>query len=576
MALINGALQIGRSAILTSQAALAVTGNNIANAATASYTRQKVHLTPTQYAEVLPGKYTGTGVTIYDIRRQIDDALTGRIRNAVSDSASNLVQQQAMARVEAAFNELTDEDLSSRMNAFFGAWSSLQSQPQDNASRSVVLQSASSLTSFVTELRGELRNVQTDLDTQVRYQVSEADALARQIAGLNEDIVVAESGCAGSASALRDQRDESLKQLSELINVTSHEVEGGSVNVYIGSEPLIQYSDCRGLDYVEEEDINGNKLSKVVFSNNNDTARMDGGKIYGLITARDDQVGNIISDLDDWATGMIFEVNKLHSLGCGLDGLSSVTATYDVADADASLAEMDDTELPWQVSNGVFTVNVYDSNGLVVNSEQIKVDIGVNGSDTTLNTLAASLDAVDGIDAYVDGANILHIDASNSGGTFTFASPGDASATNVLAALGINTFFEGTTAADIQVNSDLTDSPRNIAAASAAGKAGNGDVAGAIAALATTGVSSFDGNSIADHFSSMVSEIATNTKRTQDNYSAADVVVQTLELERQSISGVSVDEEAMNIIIFQRAFQGAARYVSVINDMLDEIINLLD
>jgi flagellar hook-associated protein 1 FlgK len=289
---------------------LAVTGNNIANAATASYTRQKVQLAPTQYTEVIPGKYTGTGVTIYDIRRQIDDALTGRIRNAVSDSASNLVQQQAMARVEAAFNELTDEDLSSRMNAFFGAWSALQSQPQDNASRNVVLQSASSLTSFVKELRSELRSVQEDLDSQVRYQVSEADTLAKQIASLNQEVVSAEAGRAGSAAALRDQRDELLKQLSELINITSREVEGGSVTVYIGSEPLIQYSECRGLDYVEKEDVNGNKLSKVVFSDNNDTARMDGGKIYGLITARDDQVGNIISDLDDWTTGLIFEVNN--------------------------------------------------------------------------------------------------------------------------------------------------------------------------------------------------------------------------------------------------------------------------
>jgi len=483
-----------------------------------------------------------------------------------------------MARVEAAFNELTDEDLSSRMNAFFGAWSALQSQPQDNASRNVVLQTASSLTSFVKELRSELRNVQEDLDAQVRYQVSEADALARQIAELNEDVVVAEAGRAGSAAALRDQRDELLKQLSELINITSREVEGGSVTVYIGSEPLIQYSECRGLDYVEKEDVNGNKLSKVVFGDNNDNARMDGGKIYGLITARDDQVGNIISDLDDWTTGLIFEVNKLHSLGRGLDGFNSVTATYDVADADASLAEMNDTELPWQVSNGVFTVNVYDINGLVVSSEQIKVDIGMGSSDTTLNTLAASLDAVNGIDAYVDGANILHIDASDAdaGGTFTFAAPDSAdSATNVLAALGINTFFDGTTAADVQVKSDLVDSPRNIAAG-ATGLAGDGTVAGQISALATAGVSSFGGNSITDHFSSLVSDIATNTKRAQDNYSAADVVVQTLELERQSISGVSVDEEAMNIIIFQRAFQGAARYVGVIDEMLDEIINLLN
>ena len=106
MALINGALQIGRIAITASQVALTVTGNNMANAATPGYSRQEVYLAPTQYTEVIPGKYTGTGVALTEIRRQVDDALNGRIRTAVGDSASYLTQQQAMARVEATFNEL--------------------------------------------------------------------------------------------------------------------------------------------------------------------------------------------------------------------------------------------------------------------------------------------------------------------------------------------------------------------------------------------------------------------------------------------------------------------------------------
>ena len=78
MALINGSLQICRSAITASQAALAVTGNNMANAATPSYSRQQVHLSPTQYTEVVPGKYTGMGVVLDDIRRQVDEAFPAR------------------------------------------------------------------------------------------------------------------------------------------------------------------------------------------------------------------------------------------------------------------------------------------------------------------------------------------------------------------------------------------------------------------------------------------------------------------------------------------------------------------
>ena len=128
MVLINGALQIGRSAIAASQAALAVTGNNMANVATPGYSRQNVQLAPTQYTEIIPGKYTGTGVILQEVRRQIDDALNGRIRTAVGESASYLVQQQTMMRVEAAFNELTDQNLSTRLNSLFSSFSALQSQ----------------------------------------------------------------------------------------------------------------------------------------------------------------------------------------------------------------------------------------------------------------------------------------------------------------------------------------------------------------------------------------------------------------------------------------------------------------
>ena len=73
----------------------------------------------------------------------------------------------------------------------------------------------------------------------------------------------------------------------------------------------------------------------------------------------------------------------------------------------------------------------------------------------------------------------------------------------------------------------------------------------------------------------MVGTTASNSKTARDNYIAADVVLQTLETERQGISGVSIDEEALNMIVYQRAFQGAARYVGVIDEMLQEMIALV-
>ncbi len=575
MALINGALQIGRSAIAASQAALSVTGNNMANAATPGYSRQVVHLTPTQYTEVLPGKYTGTGVAVAEIHRQVDDALNGRIRTAVGDSASYLIQQQTMTRVEAAFNELTGQDLSSRLNSFFNAFSALQKQPQDMASRNVVLQEGDNLSSFMKDLRGQLSSMQDDLDSQVRLGVKEANSLADQIAQLNQQVVVAEAGRAGSAAALRDQRDELLKQLSGLVNIHTREMEGGAVTVFIGNDPLIQYGDNIGLTYKEDTDAKGDKLAQVVFTGNSQPVSLSSGKLHGLITARDDRVGAVLSNLDSWTSSLILEVNKLNSLGQGLDKFGSVTSDFAVEDADASLADTSATSLPWAVNNGVFGIQVYDANGKAVGApEMVHVKIGIDGNDSTLNTLAADINSRDNLNATVDGAGKLHISAEN-GYSFGFVAPADSkNTTNVMAALGINSFFAGKNASDIAVHNDLISNPR-LLAASSNGLPGNGEVAGKIAELSTKGVSSLQGISLPEKFSSMVGKIATQSKSVQDNYKASDVVVQSLSMERQSISGVSTDEEAMNMVMYQRSFQGAARYVSLIDQMLNDVMGLL-
>ena len=574
MALINGALQIGRSALAASQTALTVTGNNMANAATPSYSRQQVHLAPTQTNQVTPGQYAGTGVSVYDIRRQVDDALNGRIRTALGDSSSHFIQQQTMTRVETIFNELTDQDLSTRLNQFFESWSTLQTQPQNSAARNVVLQEGAGLANFIGQTRTDLAQVRSDLDSQVRFYVRQADNLITQVAGLNGQIVVAESGRAGSAAALRDQRDDLLRQLAELVNIRTAEVEGGSVNVFIGNDPAVQYTEARGLNYVEEEDANGAWTAQVTFGDNNQPISLTSGKIHGLITARDQQIGGVLTELDTWAKSVIYEVNRLHTRGRGLTGFSQVTAVNQVTDPTASLASLADTELPWAVDNGVFHINVIDSQSNS-KTETIQVEIGMDGTDTTLNDLAAAIDALDDLNASVDAAGTLTISAASAGVTFGFSAPENGQgATNVLAVLGINTFFSGENGTDIALRSDLVSNPSAVAA-SATGLAGDGSIAGQIADLAVTGVTSLNDSTIGEYFRGMIGQFAADSKAAQDNYAAADVVRATLESERQSISGVSMDEEAIHMITFQRAFQGASRYVSIIDQMLDEVINLI-
>src|SRR5689334_3307545 len=122
---LSGALNVGRSALAVHQAAIQVTGNNIANAGNADFTRQTAAVTPGRDQQISGGIFVGTGVNLSAVQRQIDDALQGRLRASFSDNESAAATQQWLGRVESVFNELGDDDLSTRMSKFFASWSNL-------------------------------------------------------------------------------------------------------------------------------------------------------------------------------------------------------------------------------------------------------------------------------------------------------------------------------------------------------------------------------------------------------------------------------------------------------------------
>src|SRR3569833_1273529 len=107
-----GALNIGRSALAVNQAALQVTGNNIANAGNPNYTRQVANVSTAGDQRVGPGVSLGMGIDLTSVQRQIDDALESRLRSSVSDDSAASTTKQWLDRVESVFNELGDQDLS--------------------------------------------------------------------------------------------------------------------------------------------------------------------------------------------------------------------------------------------------------------------------------------------------------------------------------------------------------------------------------------------------------------------------------------------------------------------------------
>ncbi|HET6249576.1 MAG TPA: flagellar hook-associated protein FlgK [Tepidisphaeraceae bacterium] len=559
-----GALNIGSSALAAQQAALSVTGNNIANAGNANYTRETATLTPGSDQQVQPGIFLGSGVDLTAVQRQVDESLNARLRGSNSDAQGATTNQNWLSQVESSFNALGTNNISTQMSTFFTGWSNLANNPQDSGLRQVVLQNGQSVANSLTSEQTQLTGIQTSLQAQIASTAQNADSLASQIATINGQIVTSAGGSAGSPNALLDQRDSLLTQLSTLVNITTVPQATGSVNVYVGSEPLVMNATSNGIA-VQQTSVNNEPVSTVVFKNNNAPLPLTSGQLSAMQNVQT-QVTGAINQVDDLAHNLIGAVNDIHASGQGTSGYSSVTATNAVTDPNVAL-NLAGAGLSFPATNGSFVVSVTNTTTGISTSTLVPVNLTGSATDTTLNSLAASLNAINGVSATINNGK-LTVASTSSGSTISFSQD----SSNMLAGLGINTFFTGTDASDIAVNQTLQADPTLLAAAKN-GDAGDNQTALAIAALNTQPLAS--GTSLQDQYQNTINTVAGQVATATTESQAAAAVQSTLTTQQQSLSGVSLDEESINMLTQQRAYQGAAMFITTLNNMMTSLLAMI-
>jgi flagellar hook-associated protein 1 FlgK len=306
----------------------------------------------------------------------------------------------------------------------------------------------------------------------------------------------------------------------------------------------------------------------VRFADNLQPVTLRGGQIAGLVASRDTDVMGHIDSLNSLTTAIINEVNKVHSGGQGLSGYSTITGAFDTDSANAVLS---DAGLSLTPRNGSFLLYVTNtqSGSSTRTPNTVAVDLDGIGADDTLTTLAAKIEAIDGVSAEVTSDNRLKVTADD-GGEITFGED----SSGALAALGINVFFTGSNSEDLSVNTILMNN-LDLLAASQTHEAGDGSNAGAIAGLGSTSLSDLNGQSILDYYNAIASGVAVRGATATAALNSSDAVVEALTAQRESLSGVSLDEEAISLMQFQRAFQAAARYTTVVNQLVDEVLSLV-
>ena len=464
---IFGVLNMGTKALTVQQKGIYITGNNISNVNTPGYSRQRLNVS-SDVSTVTGIGLMGSGVKANEIQRIYQRYLGTQINNETQSMGQWEAYKDSLERVEMVFNESGGYGLNQTMSEFWNAWQDLANNPSGSVERTVLAAKSEMLAASFTKNSEDLQQIQRDIDAYLEGAVDEIKRLSESLADLNQKIIQVETD-GHTANNYRDQRDLVLKELSELIDIDSFETDSGAITVSVGSGQVLvegpqiyelsTQPDANGHNDIVWTDKSGN--STVI------TGDISGGKIKGWLDARDVDISNSLTKLDDLAQNLMNEVNAFHAIGYGLDG---------------------------STGNDFFTGSP-TANGIRVNP--------LISNDINLIAAAEGFDTIPG-DKPGDSGNAINI-------------------------------------ANLQEKKTMN--------------------------LNTT--------SFGAYYDSMVSDAGLGVQLATSYYDHQDQMVLQMENYRESISGVSIDEETVNLIKYQNAYQAAAKLINTADEMMQILLNMV-
>lgn len=642
------ALDIGKSALAAQASALQVAGNNVANAATPGYSRQRVSFEPLDSARHGQA-FTGLGVGLRGVRRMVDLAVEQRLAQASSRLGALSASERVLQRAETAFNALSDQALPRQLADFFSAAQELSRAPQDHAQRRVLIERAQSVAQSFNQVAQGLASARSLSGEELRAGAADASRLLAEIAALNEGITRLEVGGAaqGQANDLRDKRGQKLQELALLLDFRAIEQRNGGVDISSGGQLLVRGSTAFALK-VEEAPEGALRLA---LAESGQSLTPLGGSLGGLLQAHGETLPRFARELDHLARGFIQAVNAAHAQGAGIGGFSvaqtrplaaahalgeiplvvsgraqqaSVSGGYLVdpalkgypaslggsptafvgarvlmtsgarAGEFALIREYDpalgriafEPPLSGIAPNDSFQITSFDTplqhgsfelvvasratgseDRFVIALDQDQRPAPPASNDTTLSQL---VDDINGQLRARYGASPplaarltpdLRLEIVSSAPDFSFRFENDSS--GFVAASGLNSMFSGNSAANIALEGRLRADPSRL---SAGLHAQDNSTALRLAAVQQAEIQ--QGVTLEQYFEGMAAALGVQGAEARELAENQQVLVQAVRAERETISGVNIDEEAVLMMTHQRAFQAAARFVSIVDQLM--------
>ncbi|WP_432697706.1 flagellar hook-associated protein FlgK [Marinobacterium sp. YM272] len=659
-----GLLSLGVQGVRAAQSGLGVVSNNITNVNTPGYTRQVA-----QFNSMEEG-----GVLQDSTQRIVDQFINQRLW---SDN-SRFEAAQAYEQLSSQLDNLLASDSTSlnvKMDDYFAALQAANDDPISLTNRELFLAEADALVRRYHDLDDQLSNMNETINTRIRELTNEINVSAGDIADLNDRIRIAEAS-GKDAFELKDQRDESIKELASLVDIQVSEQSNGELSIFVGNgQPLVvgksayQFSAGQNDFDPDRYDITIN----IAGSETNITEMIDGGELGGLLTYRRETMDRSLNELGRLAIIFADTMNEQHQKGIDYDGemgerlfnnvndpnliggrLRSLYGTEgSVEITDSSQLQASDYELVFTGANEFRVKRLSD--GKIWSSDALEAS-GNLSFDPDIGQISLELDGfrldanaggpfVSGeklmISPVRTGAEDIELNVTN-GRDLALASPvtisksvsGDGStseATVALSSIGDLTvkdpveLLSGTTpepglpfelsytdvggwktsVAGVTVTPSSSD-PRKLVltggglgdnelTVTLSGETKDGDVFelgynfdidpasgpvnvgvsdnrnGLLMSGLMKEASSLDGN-YQDTYGRLVERVGTDTRVAQMDRSASEAVLNNTIAQRESVSGVNLDEEAVRLIQFQQAYQASAQIISASQRIFDSLI----
>lgn len=471
-------LEIARRGLQASQTAIDLTGRNVANASTKGYSRQTLAHTAMPPYNVPLGQATGqigTGVTAFTAVRYREEFLDQQYRIRVAQGAAEETWVRVLEQVEQVWGEPGSAGLQTYLNRFWDALKGLAARPAEPDARVQVIETGRALVNTVQEMARTLSDLRKDLDTTLGVKAAEINNIAEAIAGLNQQIMVADT--AGlQPNDLRDKRDLLLDQLARLAGATWVHQADGQTTVYINSQALVV---GRNVSRIEVNRDSATGLADLMWEGLNMPVTFRSGELSALLRARDEAIPNQYMDyLETLMGNLTREFNAIHSAGY-----------YPLEPAQA---------VGTNTGENFFTVTYLDP----------PANTRANLSSLAVAIASGRVSAAENPDAsFLDGGNAVKL-------------------------------------------GDVLNSP-----------------------IITHPLTGAQPVSIMDFHRAVVGQLGLEAQRHRTNQANLELQVQQADNMRQSISGVSLDEEMTRLVEFQHSFSAAARLASVADELLDVLIN---